>query len=56
MSIKLKYLCLAHKKHPHQVYLWMTERKKLILYTSLEADGNQGMFDFTPTPFNIKEA
>ena len=30
MSIKLKYLCLVHRKHPDQAHLWMTAgRKKL---------------------------
>ena len=55
MSIKLKYLRLAHRKHPDQAQLWMAAgRKKLT--PPLEADGNQEMFDFTPSPFSIKEA
>ena len=54
MSIKLKYLCLAHRKHtvpPMNDY-----RKEEINSSPLEADGNQETFDFTPSPFSIKEA
>ena len=42
-------------KHTDQDHLWMiTGRKKLTHL--LEADGNQEVFDFTPSLFYIKEA
>ena len=53
MSVKLKYLCLAHRKHSDQAHLWTAAGRKK---SPPEADWNQGMFDFTPSPFSIKEA
>ena len=42
MSIKLKYLCLAHKEHPDQVHLWMIDCRE----EEMKADGNQKVFEF----------
>ena len=58
MSIKLKYFCLAHRKHPDQDQLWMTAGR-----IPPEANRNQEIIWFTtPTPtslythtFSIKE-
>ena len=55
MSIKLKHLCLTHKKHPDQVHLWWLQEEE-INTSPLKADGNQEVFDFTPSLFSIKEA
>ena len=55
MSIKLKHLCLAHKKHPDQVHLWWLQEEE-INTSPLKADGNQEVFDFTPSLFSIEEA
>ena len=56
MSIKLKYLCLAHRKHADQAHPWMTAGRKKLTHPLPEADRNQEMFDFTPSPFSIKKA
>ena len=55
MSIKLKHLCLAHKKHPDQAHLWRLQKEEINTFR-LKADGNQEVFDFTPSLFSIKEA
>jgi len=55
MSIKLKHLCLAHKKHPDQAHLWRLQKEEINTFP-LKADGNQEVFDFTPSLFSIKEA
>ena len=55
MSIKLKHLCLAHKKHPDQAHLWRLQKEEINTFPP-KADGNQEVFDFTPSLFSIKEA
>ena len=55
MSIKLKCLCLAHRKYPDQAHLWMTTRRKQLTPPPSGADGKQENFDFSPTPFSIKK-
>ena len=53
MSVKLKYLCLAHR----WPYLPVNGCRKEEINTSPpESDQKQEMFDFTLFPFNIKEA
>ena len=32
MNIKLKYLCLAHRKHPDKAHLWMTASRKRLTH------------------------
>ena len=32
LKIKLKYLCLTHRKHPDQAHLWMASRKKKLIH------------------------
>ena len=55
MSVKLKYLCLAHRKHPDQAHLSAPDcRKEEIKTSPPEADQNQEMFDIIPSPFSIK--
>ena len=46
MSIKLKYLCLVHRKHPDQAPLLNDCRKEEMNTSPLEVDLNQEMFDF----------
>ena len=53
MSIKIKYMCLAPRKHPDQAQLSVTAGREL---TPSEADGNQEGFGFTLSPFSIKQA
>ena len=55
ISIKLKHLPLALMKHADQDHLWMIAGRKKLTHL-LEADGNQEVFDFTPSLFSIKEA
>lgn len=55
ISIKIKYLCLAPRKHPDQAQLSMTAGRELI-HPPSEVDGNQEGFDFTLSPFSVKQA
>lgn len=51
-SIKLKYLALAHRKHPDQAHLQLaTGWNKLTIL----ANGNQKILGFTPSSFRIKK-
>ena len=38
LSIKLKYLCLAHRKHPDQAHLWMATGKKNLTHSLWSLD------------------
>ena len=55
MSIKLKYLCLAHRKYPTDPPVHYC-REEEINTSAQEVDWNKEIFDLTPSPCGINEA
>ena len=56
MRIKLKYLCLAHRKPPDKAHLWMTPGRKKLTHPLWSLTGTRKCLTLPPTPFSIKEA
>ena len=58
MSIKLKYLCLAHRKHSDQAHLWITMGRRKLTHSLWRLTGtrNVWVYSLTPTLFSIEEA
>ena len=48
MSIKLKYLCLARRKHPDLAHLWMTTRGKQLTPLLQGLTGNRKTLTLAP--------
>ena len=55
MSIMLKYLCLARRKHPDLAHLWMTTRRKQLTPLLQRLTGNRKTLTLAPPPFSIKK-
>ena len=53
MSVRLRYLCLAHRRHPDQAHLWMAAGRKQLTHPLLSLIRTR---TFTPDPFSIKKA
>ena len=48
MSIKLKYLCLAHRKHPDQAHLWTVKGRGRQLGVKESYRGSSYCIDLIP--------
>ena len=52
MSLKLKYLCLAHRKYPDQAYPWMTAGRKTWTHPLWKLTGTKKCLTLLP-PFLV---